>query len=110
MITARLRERLIALRDEHRLSDSAWARAAGQRQQEVSRFVNADMKFPPLDFLDALCRVFHYSLADVLAKDLPPPTLTKTQSQFLVNLKAMSAAERNAFETLMGGDDRGKTR
>ncbi len=104
MLTAQLRDRLIGLRDEHGLSDSGWARAAKQRQQDVSRFVNAQMKYPPLDFLDSLCRVFHRTLSEVLAQDIPPATLTKAQSQWLVRLKTMTPSERNAFETLMERD------
>ena len=101
MATALVRDRLAALRDEYGLTDAALARAAGLRQQDVSRFFNRDMKFPPLDFLDALARVFHYSLADLLAKDLPAPSLTKGQQEILISLKALTPSERASFENLL---------
>lgn len=110
MATAKVRERLAALRDDYKLSDAGLARAAGLRQQDVSRFFNGDMKFPPLDFLDALARVFHLTLADVLAKDLPAPSLTNGQMQVLVSLKTMKTSERVAFEALMAQRGRRGTR
>lgn len=101
MATAKVRERLATLRDDCRLSDSGLARAAGLRQQDVSRFFTGDMKFPALDFMDKLARVFHYTLADVLAKDLPAPSLTKSQTQVLVSLRAMKPSDRASFEALL---------
>jgi hypothetical protein len=101
ILTAMVRERLIALRDAHRLSDAGWARAARQRQQDVSRFVHADMKYPPLDFLESLARVFDHTLADVLAKDAAKSEKPEWQMRVLVALKAMTPTERHAFETLL---------
>lgn len=101
LLTSRVRERLIALRDQAGMTDTGLARAAQQRQQDVSRFMLADMKYPPLDFLDALARVFHYSLVDLLAKDVPPATLTESQRAILATLKAMDAGTRVSFETLI---------
>lgn len=109
MATARVRERLAALRDDVGLSDAALARAAGLRQQDVSRFFTGEMKFPALDFMDAIARVFHYTLADVLAKDLPAPSLTNGQTQVLAHLKAMKPAERVAFEALVVRKKLGRT-
>ena len=101
MLTVRVRERLIALRDEHGLTDAGWARAAGEVQQEVSRFTTGDMKMPKLDFMDRLARVFHRTLADVLADDLPLATLTVNEVKILAGLKAMKPVERAGFETLV---------
>lgn len=99
-LTLLLRARLLALRDAHQLSDSAWARAAHLRQQDVSRFTRGAMTFPALDFLDALCRVFQLSLCDCLADDIPTPALTKAELELLVNVRAMAPADRHAFERL----------
>lgn len=101
MLTAQVRERLIALRDQHGLTDAGWARAAGEVQQEVSRFTTGEMKMPKLDFMDKLARVFHRTLADVLAEDLPPATLTENQVKVLAGLKAMKPSERAHFEGLV---------
>lgn len=101
MLTARVRQRLIALRDQHGLTDAGWARAAGEIQQEVSRFTTGDMRFPRLDFLDHLARVFHLTLAEVLSEDLPPATLSEGQVQILAGLKAMKPSERVGFEALV---------
>lgn len=108
MATAKVRERLAALRDDAGLSDTGLARAAGLRQQDVSRFFTGDMKFPALDFMDALARVFHYTLADLLAKDLPAPSLSKWQIDVLAGLKAMKPVERAAFESLMARKPRAR--
>lgn len=101
MATAKVRERLAALRDDFGLTDTGLARAAVLRQQDVSRFFNGEMKFPALDFMDKLARVFHCTLADLLAKDLPAPSLTKSQTQILVSLKSMTPADRASFEALL---------
>lgn len=101
MLTARVRERLVALRDEHQMSEAAIARATGLVQQEVNRFFTGDMKLPRLDFMDAICRVFHYTLADVLAKDLPKPSLTKTETTILAQLKGMKPRDRENFESIL---------
>lgn len=101
MLTQRLRERLVALRDQAGLSDSALARAAHQRQQDVSRFMLGDMKYPPLDFMDALARVFHHSLPDLLAKDVPPPAITASEQSILAAMKGMKPTQRVAFESLI---------
>ena len=101
MATAKVRERLAALCADYKLSRAGLARASGFRQQDVNRFFNGEMKFPALDFMDKLARVFHYTLADLLAKDLPAPSLTKSQTQVLVSLKAMNVADRASFETLL---------
>lgn len=101
MLTLRLRERLTALRDQARMSDSALARAANQRQQDVSRFMLGDMKYPPLDFMDALARVFQYTLPELLAKDVPPAGLSESQRSVLAAMKAMQPVERSAFENLI---------
>lgn len=109
MLLAQARERLIALRDQHGLTDTGWARAAGLVQQEVSRFTTNEMKFPRLDFMDKLARVFHYTLADILAKDLPRPSLSKQQITVLANLKALKPSQRDAFEALLSDKSRGGT-
>lgn len=104
MATERVRQRLLALMTEHDISQAGVARAIGVDQQKVNLFFKDQMKFPALDFMDAMARVFHHTLADLLAKDLPPPTLTKVQQQLLARWKTMDALERHAFETAM---DRG---
>lgn len=101
MLTQRLRERLTALRDQAGMSDSAVARAAALRQQDVSRFMLGRAKFASLDFLDALARVFQYTLPELLAKDIAPSTLTETQRAILATMKAMETTERVAFESLI---------
>lgn len=101
MLTLRLRDRLIALRDHAGLNDSALSRAAHQRQQDVSRFMLGDMKYPPLDFMDALCRVFNYSLAELIAKDIAPSQLTESERAVVAALKTMKNGERVAFENLI---------
>jgi transcriptional regulator with XRE-family HTH domain len=101
LLTLRLRERLIALRDQARISDAGIARAAHLRQQDVSRFMLGDMKFPPLDFLDALARVFEHTLPELLAKDVPTSSLTASQRSILATMKTMKPAERVAFESLI---------
>lgn len=83
------------------MTATAIARAADLRQQDVSRFFTGQMKYPPLDFLDAICRVFQYTLADVLAKELPRPSLTSTQIDLLAAVKAMSPADRAAVERVV---------
>jgi hypothetical protein len=103
LLFERLKERLIALRDENHLTDTGWARAAGEVQQEVSRFTTNEMKFPRLDFLDNLARVFHRTLPDLLAEDVPPATLTESQVQILSGLKSMKPSERAHFEGLVRG-------
>jgi transcriptional regulator with XRE-family HTH domain len=104
MLTAQVRNRLLALRTETGLSETALARAAGQVQQEVNRFFTGDMKLPKLDFLDSMARVFHYTLADLLAKDMPPRTMTKQELTILVNLQAMKPSDRLSFENLISRD------
>lgn len=101
MATERVRERLAALRDQFHISEAGIARTTGFRQQKVNDFFNGQMKFPALDFMDAIARVFHYTLADLLAKDLPPSTLTSTERAILSNLKQMETAQRVAFENLI---------
>lgn len=101
MLLQRLRERLIALRDQNQLNDTGWARAAGEVQQEVSRFTTGDMKLPKLDFLNNLAQVFHRTLPDLLAEDVPPATLTESQVRILAALRAMKPSDRAAFETLI---------
>jgi transcriptional regulator with XRE-family HTH domain len=114
ILTARVRERLAALRDAHGLTDSGLARAAHQRQQDVSRFFNGDMKFPPLDFMHALSQVFDRTLADVLAMDVTRTEKPEWQARVIVALKAMQPSERLAFETLLtrgkGGAENGLRR
>jgi transcriptional regulator with XRE-family HTH domain len=105
LLTALVRQRLAAVRDAYGLTDAGMARAAHQRQQDVSRFFNGDMKFPPLDFMNALCLVVNLTLADVLRDELPKPELPEWQMRVLATMKAMSPTDRHAFETLM---DRGK--
>lgn len=105
MATELVKQRLVALMEEHEISQAGVARAIGVRQQKVNLFFDNQMKFPALDFLDAMARVFHHTLADLLAKDLPPPSITKTQQQVLARWKAMDAFERRSFEVVM---DRGK--
>lgn len=101
LLTLRLRERLIALRDQAGMSDAGIARAAHQRQQDVSRFMLGDMKYPPLDFLDALARVFQYTLPELLTKDVAPSTLTESQRAILATMKGMDPVQRVAFESLI---------
>lgn len=101
MLTAMVRERLAVLRESHGLTVTGMARAARQRQQDVSRFFNADMKFPPLDFLDALAKVFNVTLADILGMDATKPEVPEWQARVVIALKAMEAQERIAFETLL---------
>jgi|GEM_PF-5457371 len=100
-MTARVRERLAALRAQCEMTESGLARAAHLRQQDVNRFFHGDMKYPALDFMDAIARVFHHSLADVLAEDMPKPSLTESQREIVANLKAMEPVERAAFEKLI---------
>jgi transcriptional regulator with XRE-family HTH domain len=109
MLLEQARERLIVLRNQHGLTDAGWARAAGLVQQEVSRFTTREMKFPKLDFMDKLARVFHCTLADVLAKDLPRPSLSKQQITILANLKGMKPAQRAALEEFLSGTSKGGT-
>jgi len=99
-ITTQLRARLLVLRNMHQLTDTAWARAAHVRQQDVSRFTTGRMTYPRLDFLDALCRVFQITLADALAPDLPKPSLTRAQQELLINVAAMEPSFRHAVERL----------
>lgn len=101
LLAQRLRERLIAMRDDAGLTDTGWARAAGEVQQEVSRYTTGQMKFPRLDFVNKLAGVFHRTVADVLAEDLPPATLTESQVRVLAGLKAMKPTERANFEALI---------
>jgi transcriptional regulator with XRE-family HTH domain len=101
LLTLRLRERLRVLRDQAGMTDAGMARAAQLRQQDVSRFMLGDMKFPPLDFLDALARVFQYTMCDLLAKDIAPSTLTESQRAIVATLKTLPAHERMAFENLI---------
>lgn len=101
LLTLRLRERLIALRDHSGMTDTGLARASGQRQQDVSRFMLGYMKYPPLDFLDALARVFQYTLPELLAKDIAPSSLTESQRAILAAMKGMKSSQRVAFENLI---------
>lgn len=99
--TERVIARLEALRDQYGVTEAGIARATGYRQQKINDFFNRQIKFPALDFMDAIARVFHYTLADMLAQDLPPPTLTKGQLQFLVNLKTLKKPDQHLFEVMM---------
>lgn len=90
------------------MSEISVARAAGQRQQDVSRFFLGQMKFPPLDFLDALARVFHFSLADLLAEELPKPSLSEKQRRILATIRGMQPKQREGFETLLEAPRTGK--
>lgn len=109
ILTAIVRDKLVALRNAHGLNDSAWARAARLRQQDVSRFVHAQMKYPPLDFLDALARVFNRTLADILAEEMPKSEMPEWQSRVLVALRAMDPSDRHAFEQLISRPTTGGT-
>lgn len=100
-MTAKVRDRLAALRDAYGLTDTGIARAAHLRQQDVSRFFNGDMKYPPLDFLDAICRVVHRTLADILNHEASKPALPAWQIRVLAHLSALDPSERIAFETLL---------
>lgn len=101
MATERVRARLAALRDQHGISEAGIARATGFRQQKINDFFNGQMKFPALDFMDAIARVFHHTLADLLAQDLPAPSLTNGQLRIIIALKAMKSSERVSFESLI---------
>lgn len=115
MLTERVRARLATLRDEAQISEAAIARATGLVQQEVNRFFTGDMKLPRLDFMDAIARVFHTTLADLIALEMPKPEMPEWQLNVLIALKAMEPSERHAFERLIqrpasGGSGRRRTR
>ena len=78
-----------------------WAYLAKQTPHDVRRFALGEMIFPALDFLDALCRVFHYSLADMLSADLPNYTLTQAEQRLLDEFRLMTPGDRHAFETVL---------
>jgi hypothetical protein len=50
------------------------ARRAGERQQRVHKFVNGQMPYPPLEFMDRLFRVFGHTLIDGLRGSVQPVT------------------------------------
>lgn len=83
---------------QYGLTQAALARASGERQQDVNRFFTDQMKYPPLDFLDNLARVFQVTLADVLADELPRPALTDVQVRLLAQLQGMDPKDRWAIE------------
>lgn len=96
-LNVRIRSRIQKLMRAHGLSQAALARATGERPQDINRFLTDDMAYPPLDFLDRLARVFHYTLADLLAKDLPPARLTPDEVTLLARYRATtSARDRHA--------------
>lgn len=84
--------------------DMQWSdviRASGQLQQDVSRFNKGQMKYPPLTFLDSLARVFHLTLADLLADELPEPSLTAQERRVLAHWKSLGTVKAAAFESLI---------
>jgi transcriptional regulator with XRE-family HTH domain len=98
----RVRRRLKALMQEHGLSQTGLARAAHQRQQDVNRFMSARSVYPSLHFLDQLARVFQYTLADLLAADLPQPSLTSEELTLLVGYRATkNPVHRSAVMALL---------
>jgi hypothetical protein len=110
-MTTALRLRLVDLRNTHQLTNAGWARAAKQNPKDVSRFALGDMTFPPLDFLDSLSRVFHVTLAELLAADAPKASLTNAQMAVLDALAKMNPADRHMFERLIQmGQPRGGRR
>ena len=110
-LTQLLRDRLIVLRDKHGWNDSSWARAAGLRQQDVSRFTRGRMTYPTLEWLNTLCAVFPEcpSLGHLLtgnfhqAKNAKTLTMEVTQEQvdLLLALDAMAPDLRAAFYRLV---------
>lgn len=100
-LNQRVRARLVALMDQTGVSQSGLARATGYRQPVINRFFTGQMKYPPLDFLDAMARVFEYTLADLLHQELPPPTLTPVERDVLATWRTLDAGDRGAFGRLM---------
>lgn len=91
MLNTLLRTRVLSLMRANGLSQAALSRAARVRQQDVSRFLTDDMVNPSLDFLDRLARVFQFTLADLLAKDLPQASLTADEQALLSRYRATSS-------------------
>lgn len=108
-LTARVRERLAALLKQHQLTESAVARATGERQQDVNRFFQGEWKNPPLQFLDSLARVFHYTLADLMRDELPKPSLTEAEIGLLATWRTMKPGDRVAFDALIRRKTGGRT-
>lgn len=109
LLTLRVRERLIALRNHAGMTDSSLSRAANLRQQDVSRFMLGEAKYPAMDFMDALCRVFNYTLAELLDKDIAPSQLTESERAIVAAMKAMTNGDRASFENLILRKPSGKT-
>ena len=99
--TRTLRDRLVALRDAHRLTDASWARAAQQDPYDVRRFVQGKTVSPSLGFLSSLCRALETTLAAVLAGDAVQPTRKQAELDLLARWAGMSARDHQAFEHLM---------
>lgn len=100
-IASRLRLRIDGLRRQMDMQWSDVVRASGQLQQDVSRFSTGQMKYPPLTFLDSLARVFHLTLADLLADELPEPSLTAQERRVLAHWKSLGTVQAAAFESLI---------
>ena len=100
-IVGQLRTRLLALRDARGLTNVDWAYISKQTPHDVRRFALGEMVFPPLDFLDALCRVFHSSLADMLSADLPKYTFTQAEQNLVDEFRLLTPGEQHAFETVL---------
>lgn len=75
-LTERTRVRLQQLIAEGGLTQHALALRLGTDQATMSRFRTGQMKHPPLDFLDQLCRIFDRTLSDVLAEEMPARPIT----------------------------------
>lgn len=104
-LTARTRARLDALRRQHKMNWTQVANAAGLVQQEVSRFSTGQMRFPALSFMDAIARVFHRRLADLLADETTEPSLTSREIGVLAHWRKLDAGQKDAYEQVIRGAD-----
>jgi transcriptional regulator with XRE-family HTH domain len=94
--------RFKALRLEHGLTQGQVATALQAKQQEVSRIENGRIVNANLDVLDALARIYHYTLADLLRDMLPEQSITSVERALLVRLRVNDHVARVVSELLLG--------
>jgi transcriptional regulator with XRE-family HTH domain len=100
-LSAKLGARLRTLRRDCHLTQTEVAEALHAEQQDVSRVemgrpVNAD-----LEFLDAMARLYHYTLADLLHEELPEPALTGIERKIVTKLRTMDSSDLGSFVRLI---------
>jgi len=92
---------LIALRDEHHLSDARWAELADLNRSDVSRFTNGHVCNPKFDFLEKLCAALGVTLYEVMSKvPMATDAYSASERALVMRLRRMSDSQRDVVERM----------